>query len=105
MSTLIAHLPAIMAAEKSRTAFYVVGGLLAAWAFIISLGVGLRRADFPSSAAGARMVMAVSAILVIATGVLGVVTASKPAKAEPASSSVPASGAPQGGPAPSPRAP
>ncbi|MDE3069868.1 MAG: hypothetical protein KGJ43_03980 [Acidobacteriota bacterium] len=97
MSTLIAHLPAIMAAEKSKTAFYVVGGLCAAWAVFISLGVGLRRADFPSSAAAARVVMAISAVLVIATGALGVITASKPSKSETSSESAPAGAATPGG--------
>jgi hypothetical protein len=79
MLTLAAHLPLVMAAEKSRTAFYIVGGLTAAWAVVLALGYGLRRADFPSTVNGQRIVMAVSAALVIATGAIGVITASRPA--------------------------
>jgi len=86
MLTLVVHLPVVMAAEKSRTAFYIVGGLTAVWAVFISLGVGLRRPEFPSNAGGQRMVMAISAVLVIATAATGVITASRPSKpASPAS--------------------
>jgi hypothetical protein len=69
---------AVMAAEKSRTSFYVAGGLLAAWAVIVTLAFGLRRPKFPGSAAGARIVMAISAALVVATGVTAVMTESTP---------------------------
>lgn len=80
MLSVVLHLPVVMAAEKSRTAFYIIGGITAAWAVIVSLGIGLRRPDFPSSASGQRIVMAISAALVIATGTTGVITASKPSK-------------------------
>ena len=36
------------AAEPSKTPFYVLGGLLAAWAVVVST-VGITRPDFPRS--------------------------------------------------------
>jgi hypothetical protein len=47
-------------------AFHVFGALFAAWAVIVSF-VGITREDFPSSAAAARAVGAVSVLLAIAT--------------------------------------
>jgi predicted lipoprotein with Yx(FWY)xxD motif len=80
MHALAAQLPVVLAAEKSRTAFYIVGSVLVGWALVVSLGLGLRRSAFPDTPRLARLVMAISAVLVIATGATGVVTASSPAK-------------------------
>lgn len=60
-------------AEGSKTAFYVAGGALAAWAVLIS-AVGLSRPEFPSSALASRGVMAVTAVLVIAAAAAAAIT-------------------------------
>jgi len=60
-------------AEPSKTAFYVAGGALAAWAVILS-AIGLSRPEFPGSDGAARGVMAISAILVIAAAAAAVAT-------------------------------
>jgi plastocyanin len=79
------HLIPILAAEKNRTVFYILAGLLALWAVLISLGVGLRRPDFPSNVGGQRTVILISAVLVIATASSGVITSGGPSKANAAS--------------------
>ena len=43
------QLAPILAAEKSKVPFYIAGGVLVVWALIVSLGLGLRRPDFPGS--------------------------------------------------------
>jgi uncharacterized cupredoxin-like copper-binding protein len=64
MHTFALKLGLVLAAEKSKTPFYIAGGLLVAWALFVSLGLG-RKPDFPSSLAQQRGIMAVSAVLVI----------------------------------------
>jgi hypothetical protein len=60
--------------EASKTPYYVAGGALAAFAVIISV-IGIRRHDtFPSGPGGMRAVMALAAILVIATMASAVLT-------------------------------
>jgi plastocyanin len=75
------HLAPILAAEKSRTPFYVAGGLLVAWALIVSLGLGLRQVNFPGNAAGERGVITITVILVLAAVSTAVLTSGPPAKA------------------------
>ncbi len=58
------NLGLVLAAEKSKTPFYIAGGLLVAWALFVSLGLG-RKPDFPSTVGQQRGIMAVSAILVV----------------------------------------
>jgi hypothetical protein len=61
--------------ESSKTAFYLVGGVLAAWAVLVS-AVGIARHEhFPPSRGAARGVMAISAVLVAATMASAVLTA------------------------------
>ena len=100
--TALAFLP-VLAAEKSRTPFYIAGGVLVAWALILSLGLGLRRPAFPGNLVGERVVIAISVVLVLAAMSAAVLTASSPAKAgsQGASSSQP----PGGGAPVSPAAP
>ncbi len=74
MHAAIVHLTPILGAEKSRTPFYIAGGVLVAWALIVSLGVGLRDASFPRTAGVERAVMAVTAVLVVATVSMALVT-------------------------------
>jgi plastocyanin len=75
------HLAPIIGAEKSRVPFYIAGGVLVAWALIISMGLGMRRADFPGSERGEHLVIAVSIVLVLITAASAVLTAGTPAKA------------------------
>ncbi len=60
-------------AEPSKTAFYVCGGLLAGWAVVLG-ALGLRSPEFPGGASAARGVMAISAVLVVATMAAAVIT-------------------------------
>jgi plastocyanin len=75
------HLAPILAAGKSRVPFYIAGGVLVAWAMIVSVGLGLRRPDFPGNQAGERLVIAISTALVVLTAAMAVVTSGTPAKA------------------------
>lgn len=52
--------------HKSETPFFVVAGVLVAFAIAISV-IGMKQPDFPRSASAARGVMALSATLVLAT--------------------------------------
>jgi plastocyanin len=92
MHTAALHLTPILGAEKSRVPFYIAGGLLVAWALIVSLGVGLRRPDFPGNLAGQRAVMAISAVLVLAAVATAVITSGTPAKAGAASAATTSTG-------------
>jgi plastocyanin len=71
---LAVQLAPVLAAEKSKTAFYIAGGVLVAWALIVSLGLGLRRPDFPGSLTGQRIVGTISAVLVLAAVATAVIT-------------------------------
>ena len=83
-------IPVLAAAgEKSKTAFYIAGGVLAAWAVIVSL-VGVTRPGFPFGPPGERAVIAVSVLLVALTITMAVVTASKPPKTNEAQAKSPA---------------
>jgi uncharacterized cupredoxin-like copper-binding protein len=79
--TLAIHLAPVLAAEKSKTAYYIAGGLLVAWALIVSVLFGLRKPDFPGSLGGQRVVMAISAVLVIAAASTAVITSGGAEKA------------------------
>jgi hypothetical protein len=60
--------------ETSKTAYYVAGSVLAAFAVIIS-AIGIRRHQtFPPSRAGALGVVALAAVLVAATMATAVIT-------------------------------
>jgi len=90
---------AILAAEKSKVPFYIAGGLLVAWALTVSVGLGLRRPDFPSGLSGQRAVMVVSAVLVLGTVSAAVITSGTAAKAgTAAAAAAPAPGASGGAP-------
>jgi hypothetical protein len=45
--------------------FYVAGGILAAWALIVT-AIGVTREDFPSTQGATRLVGAISIVLVVA---------------------------------------
>jgi hypothetical protein len=59
--------------ESSKAAFYVTAGLLAGWAVLVSF-LGLRTAEFPGNAGGARTVMGITATLVAATMISAILT-------------------------------
>jgi hypothetical protein len=61
------------AAEHSKTAFYFAGGALAGWAVLLGVA-GLSRAEMPSSQAGERGIIGITALLVAATLVSAVAT-------------------------------
>jgi hypothetical protein len=73
LATLI-MLAATEGHESSKTLFYVVGGALGAFGFLIG-GIGIaRHRAFPPSPAAARGVMALAVVLVAATVVSAVLT-------------------------------
>lgn len=74
MFATIAHFAPVLAAEKSKVPYYIAGGLLVAWALFVSLGLGLRNPNFPGTLGGQRAVMAISAVLVLATVSMAIVT-------------------------------
>ena len=81
MHSLAVHLAPVLAAEKSKTAYYIAGGLLVAWALIVSVLLGLRKPDFPNNLGGQRVVMAITAVLVLATTSTAVITSGGAEKA------------------------
>jgi plastocyanin len=76
-------------AVKSKTPFYVAGGLLVAWALLISLGIGMRRPSFPSGLSQERLVIAISAVLVVLTVSMAVAVSGGEGKAETAAAATP----------------
>jgi hypothetical protein len=54
--------------------FYVCGGLTAVWAVLLS-ALGVARQNFPGGRGGERIVIAISAILVVASIGSGIVSA------------------------------
>jgi len=86
----------VLAAEKSKVPFYIAGGALATWAVIVSVGLGLRKSDFPGSLVGQRVVLAISAVLVAGAVSMAVLTSGSPAKGSPAKA---LAAAPSGAPA------
>lgn len=108
MHSAALQLMPILAAEKSKVPYYIAGGLLVSWALIVSLGLGLRRPEFPGNAAGQRAVLAITAALVLATVSTAVITSGTEAKAGAASTAAAPSaggGAPSAPAAPTPAAP
>jgi plastocyanin len=95
--TLALQLAPVLAAEKSRVPFYIAGGALVAWALIVSLGLGLRRPEFPGGQAGERIVITITAVLVLAAVSMAVITAGSPAKAGASGAAQSNSAAPTGG--------
>ena len=69
----------VAAGEPSKTPFYIAGSLFAVWAVVLS-AIGLRNHDFPPTKSVARLVMAISAVGILATTSLAVATSSKKKK-------------------------
>ena len=74
MHAAVLQLAPILGAEKNKVPFYIAGGVLVAWALIVSLGLGMRRPDFPSGPSQQRAVIAVTVVLVLAAVSMAVVT-------------------------------
>jgi hypothetical protein len=68
----------VLAAAKSKVPFYIVGGLLICWALVLSMGIGMRRPEFPGTVAAERAVIGITAVLVLATMAMAVVTSGGP---------------------------
>jgi uncharacterized cupredoxin-like copper-binding protein len=94
------HLVPILGAEKSKVPFYIAGGALVVWALVVSLGLGLRRPDFPGGTGGERIVIAITIVLVIAAASTAVLTSGTPAKTAPVASASTAQTSPTGNEAP-----
>jgi hypothetical protein len=60
--------------EKSKTVFYLFGGLLVVWALVLS-GIGMTQASFPATVAAKRGVIALTAVLMAAAMATAVITA------------------------------
>jgi uncharacterized cupredoxin-like copper-binding protein len=93
----------VLAAEKSKVPFYVAGGLLVAWALFISMAIGMRRPSFPANLSQERLVIAISAVLVLATVSAAVIVSGGEAK--PASAAATTTTAPTATSAPAPAEP
>ncbi|HXW58423.1 MAG TPA: plastocyanin/azurin family copper-binding protein [Solirubrobacteraceae bacterium] len=64
----------VLAAEKSKTVFYVFAAILVVWAIVVSIGIGLRNDRFPAAVGGERAIIAITALLVLATVASDVLT-------------------------------
>jgi plastocyanin len=82
----------VFAAAPSKVPFYIAGGLLAAWALLLS-AFGITHPEFPGSEGRGRFVMLTSALLVVAAMTAGALTAGEEA------------GTAEGEAAPAPRSP
>lgn len=83
MHAVAIQLAPIIGAEKSKVPFYIAGGALVLWAVVLSLALGMRKPDFPGSAMGERVVIAITTVLVLAAASMAVVTSGAPAKDAP----------------------
>jgi hypothetical protein len=78
MHAAVLQLAPVLATAKSRVPFYIAGGVLVAWALLVSLGVGLRKPDFPGGLPGERAVIAITVVLVAVTLTAAIVTSGAP---------------------------
>jgi plastocyanin len=74
MHAAVVHFAPVLAAEKSKVPFYIAGGVLVAWAMIVSMGIGMRNPSFPSTIGAQRAAMAITAVLVLLAVSMAVVT-------------------------------
>jgi hypothetical protein len=73
-ATISLVLAAAHDSEKSKTPFYLLGGLLVVWAVGVS-AFGITRPEFPGKASTMRLVMAVTIVLVLGATISAVATA------------------------------
>jgi hypothetical protein len=81
MHAVAIQLAPVIGAEKSKVPFYIAGGALVLWAVVLSMALGMRKPDFPGSATGERIVIAITTVLVLAAASMAVVTSQAPAEA------------------------
>jgi RsiW-degrading membrane proteinase PrsW (M82 family) len=74
LATLLTFATEAAEEETSKTAFYVLGGVAAAWAILL-FAIGMRAETFPRSAGAQRGVMVISVLLVIGAMASAVLTA------------------------------
>ena len=75
MLTALITFAAEEGAEPSKTLFYICGGLLVAWAVVVS-ALGIRAHEtFPPTQSAARGVMTISIVLVLLAMASAVITA------------------------------
>ncbi|HEX5309405.1 MAG TPA: hypothetical protein VFW38_10045 [Solirubrobacteraceae bacterium] len=74
MHTLIAQVAVpVLAAAKSKTPFYIAGGVLVGWALLL-FAMGTRKPEIPGNRTSQRAIMAVSVVLVLFTLTMAVAT-------------------------------
>jgi hypothetical protein len=74
MSTFAMILAEVGAADHgSKTAFYIGGSVLAAWAVLVSV-IGIMRPSFPGTAAVSRVTMLIGAVFVAGAMVTAIMT-------------------------------
>jgi len=74
LATLLIFAQETAEEEPSKTAFYILGSVAAAWAILL-FAVGMRSPTFPGSVGAQRGVMAISVVLVAAAMASAVLTA------------------------------
>jgi uncharacterized membrane protein YuzA (DUF378 family) len=73
LASLIAFATEAAEEETSKTAFYVLGGVAAVWAFVL-FAVGMRSSTFPGTPTAQRGVIAISVLVVIGAMASAVLT-------------------------------
>jgi uncharacterized cupredoxin-like copper-binding protein len=89
------QLALVLAVGKSKVPFYVAGGLLVAWALFVSMAIGMRRPSFPSGLPQERLVIVISAVLVLATVSSAVIVSGGEGKPASAAAATPQTGTPE----------
>lgn len=92
MHTAIVHLTPLLAAEKSKTPFFIAGGVLVVWALVVSMGIGMRNPSFPATVSAERTVMAITVVLVLVAVSMAIVTSGGSAGKATAAPITPAGG-------------
>jgi plastocyanin len=68
--------------DSSKVAFFIAAGVLVAWAVLVST-LGIRNERFVTAGVQGRAIMGITAVLVIFTATMGVVTAKTPPAVPP----------------------
>jgi plastocyanin len=68
--------------DSSKVAFFVASGVLVAWAVLVS-ALGIRNERFVTAGVQGRAIMGITAVLVVFTAAMGVVTAKTPPSVGP----------------------
>ena len=68
--------------DSSKVAFFIASGVLVAWAVLVST-LGIRNERFVTAGVQGRAIMGITAVLVVVTATMGVVTAKSPPAVPP----------------------